>query len=475
MKTRKVVIAVLTAIVLISALFIAGCIDQIEELSAKPKTIEAQGAYTNDGDYQIPAGKGLVVIKINDSDARTILPDPDLANRKFNLLIKDSSNADIVNVSALTYSQMTTAGGTGNYKTVSMQGGTGYSFSIVAIDTSNNAVAGYDTTFSITSGSTTTISAVLKPYTAGTGKFSFNFTASTNGSSTFDILPYPGSSSIGTSFTGTITGNPTTFPLTASASGTINLNSGYYTVKITSTLAKHQTREYIHALHIYQNMESVLDSVNMGTLVQNEFDVNFNLNLLSGDSNSNATYSGATQSKKYGHYADNPCSTGNPTSTNLNTWVGWNTKIDGTGDTWNFTSSRVLADITLYGKWTLAGTPGSASIDISFPIDDQASVTGTTTIDKTALLGGTTIVLKLANNSWNAIKWSIGGNTIGAPHVTDNDNTGDTLTINNSTTFLEYFADPAGFTVNVESSTGTGAAGDPVIPYTKSVAITYTP
>jgi hypothetical protein len=115
-----------------------------------------------------------------------------------------------------------------------------------------------------------------------------------------------------------------------------------------------------------------------------------------------------------------------------------------------------------------SSAPSNVSFTITFPINDQASVTGPTTITRKAIYGGSTLVLTFADpvtSSWSNIQWSINGTPITGTPVSGTG--GKTLTINNSATFLEFLVD--NFTVNVTADTGSGN-----VPYSKSVTITVT-
>jgi len=111
-------------------------------------------------------------------------------------------------------------------------------------------------------------------------------------------------------------------------------------------------------------------------------------------------------------------------------------------------------------------TNGTANITITFPIDEKANVTGTTTITRSAFFGGTTITLTLDNADWGTISWKINDNTITGTPISNVNKTGDQLTINNSATFVEFFAANE-VNVNVSSSISG-------VPYSKTVKITVT-
>jgi hypothetical protein len=74
MKTRKTVIAVLAAVLLISAMLIIGCMEQVDGISEKD---------TTEDDYPVPVGKSRVKFKISDGIERTILPSTSLSGKYF--------------------------------------------------------------------------------------------------------------------------------------------------------------------------------------------------------------------------------------------------------------------------------------------------------------------------------------------------------------------------------------------------------
>jgi len=431
MKTKKTVIAVLTAVALISAAFIAGCTDGLTDKYAEES-------------YYIPKGKGIVRLNIiDDSKERTILPLPALSSRVFDVVITSttSNSANNKTLTKVSYASLT---GSGANATITLNVDT-YSISVTAFDSTNNPIAGWNnnsTNFSVTAGSSKGFNVELKPYTTGNGTFSFNITPSSNGATVFDIVGYPSGTSIGSSYPGYTAGTSIAFPatLSAQANTSITLVSGYYLVKVTATLTNYQTMEYIHALHIYQNMTSTMDALTVPALVKNTFTITYNLD---GGDDTNDDFDDTTPSTetvKYGNFTTGINGSLAPVGS-VDAFEGWYTGQSGTGTKWTLGNgagaTRVTADQTLYANWVPAGTTGTVSFTITFPIDEEADVSGSTTISRAAIYGGGTLVLTLAEpstDSWSNIEWTVGGKVITGAHVTNSDKT---LTINNSATFWE--------------------------------------
>jgi len=482
MKTRKTVIAVLMAILLISAALM-GCMNSLEGTD-------------NDAEnnYQVPVGKGVISFKNVTLDTRTVLPDPDLSNRLFDVDILSTTPANsTANDKKLVKVGYSTLIGAGANASIALNPDT-YTISVVAYNSASQPVASWsESAFTIGAGGTKNFVITLTAYGvvgSTTGTFAFNITPSstTGATTTFDIRTYPGDSTIGSSYPsyttdGGTTGDIHVFPETLSATtgpDSITLTSGYYIVKITSALAGYQTVEEIHALHIYQNMVSTLPTLTMSALVVNTFSVTYNLN---GGSDTNSNYNNtspwSTESVKYGNYAKGLGSPPvNPVGS-VDTFSGWYTDSGTTtGNEWVLASNRVFSNQTLYAKWTSPSTPGTGTFNITFVIDDEFDNftvnSGSTTISRSALFGSTagastvslTINPPAGGGNWTSVSWSINGTPIGSPHLATTVDPNDTLIINNSATFWEFLVGSS-FNVNVTVSKG-GA------PYTPSTPITIT-
>jgi hypothetical protein len=454
MKTRKTVVVVLMATLLVLAALIAGCMSPaLEETSNK----DAENSY-----QPPPEGKGIVRLKIiDDSNARTILPLPDITNRTFDVVFTSSTGttANNVNLTGRTYAQLTGGGFSQSLDPDS------YNVSVTAYDSSSNAIAGWSraTPLAVSAGASVTVSAVLVPYTSGgTGTFAFNITpSSTVGAVTsFDIFSYADDDSV--------SGYPKT--LAAASNSTETLPSGYYLVKVRASLTNYQTMEYIHALHIYQHMTSTMDALTVPALVKNVFTITYDLD---GGDDTGGNFSDSTPSTeivKYGNFTTGKGGSLAPVGTS-DTFEGWYTAANGGGTKWTLGNgagaTRVTGDTTLYANWIAAGSPGNATFAITFPIDEQALVTGDTTISRAAIYGGGTLALTLtappAPASWTDIEWRLSGTPITGTPLTDG---GRTLTINNSVTFWELLAGP--ITVNVSGKIGG-------VPYSKNTIITVGP
>lgn len=451
MKTKKAVITVLTVALLVSAAIIVGCTNDSDGFTYK---------YAEET-FKIPPGKGVLKIKFADSNGRTILPvAPDttaLEGYTYDLLIKKGSGpgeTTPVNLTNQSYDSFTsTIPAIGTNRVIDLAPGTDYNISLTA-KSGGTGIGSYTGSFSISSGQSTNVSAVLKPYDdAGQGTFTYNITAAANGTTTLDIFENGSSTSIGDSYYGADHGETEDFPLTVAIgtpeSATITLDSGYYLVKITASGTNTQTIQYIHALHIYQGMNSTLPPLDLSgtTLAVDRFTVTYHLpevdtlGFYTDGGTDTVYYANLITKKGSGPTAGQPVFS-------TNTFGGWWTTDDyEAGTLINLDAYRVTGNVHLYGKSDPpGGGDGSLTIAISFPINEQALVTGTTTITKTALVNGTNLVLT-APDDVEDIEWSIGGDTIGAPHLSDDGGTNNVLTINNSATFLKYLVSSS-FVVN---------------------------
>jgi len=468
MKTKKIVIAVLTAALLISVLLIAGCYDQIR--GGLP------GKDTEDTYPIPPKGKGIVRLKIVDQNARTILPHATpLGDMVYDLEVTDQNALNLsptnITQTKITYGKIST-----DFSVLTLEDGT-YEISIIAYIASESVpdsgvfdvftpIASWNNnnaTFTVNSGVSETLVAVLKPNTTtGTGTFVFNISPSSNGTTIFDILTYGSTpATITNSYPGYALGETYVFPKTLSAStgdDHVTLNSGYYYVKVTSTLANYQTIEYIHVLHIYANMTSTMDSLSMPTLVQNKFVVTYNLNNV--DDESHNYTNNETESVFYGNYAVKG-GTVEPENDNY-TFNAWSTTQSGTYTAWVFNANRVLQNETLYARWTADGTP----LGISFTIQEKLTVsTNTLDISRASIFGAisTPTVIKLTatnpTDNLSDIKWSTSNVDISSK-ITSDDETDDTLTIDNDQIFWQLLSTNHSFPINVEAKVnGTGYSG----------------
>jgi hypothetical protein len=443
MKTKKTVIAVLTAVLLITAALIVGCMTQLDEVSDKD-TKE---------NYQIPKGKGVISIRFADSKARTILPVPDLSSYTYDLLIT-KGGVPVKNEAALTYTQLTT----GDHKAITLDEATGYSISLIA-KSGGKAVGGWDnggTTFDIDEGQDTELTASLTATSTGQGTFTYTIKKATNGTTTFDVFNLAGTISIGDTYYGAVNNGETpSFPITVAGteSGTITLAAGFYLVKVTATSSATQTIQYIHVLHIYDNLDAELEQDLSGiTLAVDRFTVTYHIpdtdkngNYNDGDHDDDVYYGTVLNERNNG--VEGPSFDGL-------VFNGWYTAGDFelSGQHFVMGTNRVFNTLNLYAKTSVPGSAtGDLKIDINFDyLDEPGELVYPTDVSKATFfsVGGEVVIT--ASGLTGTLIWNIGGDDINSGL-----SVGDTvLTINNSSTFAKYFVSDK-LVVNVRGDNGS--------------------
>jgi uncharacterized repeat protein (TIGR02543 family) len=462
MKTRKTVIAVLTAVLLISAALMVGCMNPAEELSAK------QGA--EDSNYQVPAGKGIVRFKIADSDARTILPDfteyfasdSNVGAMFFDVKFTDTSSAVTYFPAGVggnppakkaTYAQVTAP--------ITLANGS-YSFIITAFNDDDGTIpiAGYTSVsnITVTGGATSTAGPFKLLPLIGTA---YDGTNTYNGRFTYDVtIPSQG---YDTKTLAIYTYANQTTPIdtislvedTKTTATKSDIPSGYYIIKVTVAKNHYLTRQYTEALHVYAGMHSKMTALTVPELVQNEFEVSFNMSSRPISNGSNAAFN--PQYIQYAKQATKPAV--NPAANDTDyVFKGWYDGSGGTGDEWDF-ATWILADRVLYAKWAQA-----AGFEIELEEDvelmNAPTITVGTSLVRSTLEGDGSITIKLAapigGSTWTAgsIVWSI-NDEIDAAAGLDSNHT-DTLIITNGGNFLPLLAGTTNtsFIVSVTATSG---------------------
>jgi len=276
MKTKKTVIAALTAALLVSAILITGCMDQIVEKSDND---------TENGNYKVPKGKSLVRFKISDSNARTILPGVggvgiQLDDMFYDVIFSsttagggtvelakpnDGSNLDTMTGDKLTYSDITGP--------ISLTPGDYFVLLRAFADKDGDVlIAKYQSPAEVNfpDGDTVSVSVKLIGIVDGEDEGILSYVANIHNdytTQTLDIFEADGSTIV------------SSIDLTSGGgTGTTNLDSGYYIVKITASRPKHITNSITDAVHIYPAMTSIISFTASSAPVQNQFDVSFNLN-----------------------------------------------------------------------------------------------------------------------------------------------------------------------------------------------------
>jgi len=480
MKTKKTVIAVLTAVLVISVAFIVSCIEPLDEISAKKKAAGTQEVIgipeagesfdvseINNNNYIIPAGKGIVRFKISDRSMRTIMPDP--------------SSVPLEDM--LFTVQFTHVGANGTDKTIPEHIGTDLAVEIDDVDSTPIALDPGNYTVTITAfnedgdipiaGWTSTSGAVVIEASKSksvpvnligvitpTGANPSTNTGSTNtGNFKYDITLPAGSSYTSTFTAKNYTTNVvTSIPLTKNSTQnqTVQiLDPGYYLVSLKVSQTNYQTREYVRVLHVYPVMSSEELVIVVPDLVKVLLDVTFNLGKNGSNQNITDTTSGNNYSLRTIKYGNKITALPNqpiPDAPNTGySFVDWY-KEDSFANTWDFTVDRVLADTVLYALWSPPGATGNAVFGVTFNYVDGignsliSSDTGTNTIRRDDFGGTRTIELTLGNapgsGSWNTITWHVGDIDFTVlPYSSHITNSGRTLVINNSPDYWDLISD----------------------------------
>jgi len=462
MKTKKMVFAVLiTAILLISAALIVGCINPQDGVFAKPEV--------KDSDYQIPAKKGIVKINLSSEHARTILPDADDIPAVTNLFFDVAFTAD-ASVSGNTATSITypPSGDKYSYTLFNkvpfvLTPGT-YNILITAYKAINGSgtIAGWSNevlgiaaytvgTSVIEVGSDSAPINLMAFSDLGTGSFQYSINyAALAASGLLTPLAYT-SQTLEIYNYGTSTLAKPAIPLNAAGTvttATISLPSGYYEVKVILEANNCQDRVVKNVMHIYPGLTSKYTNNSIPAPNQDTFTVDFSLNGqaangtdstyledLSGSAGPDYTdYSGRDHQYPISN-AGLVLSPGNPTNNGYN-FLGWFQKADGT-EPWTIATSKVYRDRTLYAKWE---PKSGAKFTIAFSIIDSMTITPTVNIlsglDSPAdpvsyadiLAGNKSITFALSGGTFTDIAWEIG---------TFTQTGGTTFTINDSSTFLE--------------------------------------
>jgi hypothetical protein len=466
MKTKKIVIAVLTAALLFSVMLILGCPEQINELSNNDNDAE--------DNYQVPEGKGIVRLKLSDGKALTILPNFDNYTDSGNNIAKmyfeveftntesDSNEpgyGEVVYFPGLNPTPAVKKASYSNFhnKAIPLTENETYSYIITAYnnDDGDIPIAKYTSNglTNITVGSGTTVKgpfalvAVINSTYSGSFIYNISIPADSYANANLiEIKPASGLSQYVAMSVGVTDNGKTTFDNTLSP---LLLSSGYYTVIVTLSKTNYLTKQYTEALHIYPGMNSKYELEVTDPLVQNKFLVTFYLN---GKTETGGSYTDPTGSKTYGSLLSEPSP--KPESTGYD-FVGWSEDKDDDDGTslWTFSTDRIFAATDLWAIWTNTPIPSgafrvtmAAFTENMPPLDSNLSINENGDVSGLQLDGTNEITLVLGNpvsgGSWTNIEWFI--SEVDLSLVTTN-----TLVIRNNYAFSALFAESGTIPVSV--------------------------
>jgi hypothetical protein len=450
MKTRKTVIAVLTVMLLVAAALIVGCISPLEVASAKQG---ADAEYADDvDDFQIPAGKGVVKIKLSGNNARTILPDFDDyttdkglgTENKIGGMFFDVVFTNVVTSSNVVYfpggaaaSDVKLSYTAFNNQAVALTENEKYNVVVTAYasegvsGTPPIAIAGwssiqetpYLTGVTVGSGKTT-LDANLIGFVTGpvnSGKFDYHITVPKLTQPINTVLSYDDTESklevVGYS-SGTLAYSKVfddienDYPSVYTASA-VGISPGYYKVKVTLVADACQTRVLEEAMHIYPAMTSIYGTAaatkNVPAPNQNNFTIVFESDAGGGLSQGN--YGGAGETALTQGSIPNATITSvtNPVVTNY-TFDGWYTAASG-GSKFDLTTQLIFRDRNLWARYTV---PTSLAIAVTFDFIDMSNISvtdGSLTFGYDTINGTGSLELSVTG-TFSTVTWIIDGYTV---------------------------------------------------------------
>jgi len=486
MKTKGTLITVLTAALLVSAALIIGCSSPGDGMSAGLKE-------TKESNFKAPPGKGIVRLNVSDKNARTIMPDSTslpIANMYFIVEFESSTGGtDFTFPSSGTLIYNDIIG------TPIVADAGEYNITITAFENQDgtNPIAGWSSdapgygsvasgatggVYEVTISGTTDITANLVAFGNGanTGYFVYSISIP-NGSydsAKFGITRY--SSAVG-GFPSPIDLNITPgTPLISSPGYT--LPSGYYTVTVTLTKAHYRTIYYRYALHIYPAMTSTLNLDVDDPLVQNEFELSFNVP-------SALVSNFSAFASKYVGYATVLSDTGivpAPAPSAVTTsFDGWWSDADFLTGKLTLSNERILnANRTLYAKLTPGGASSPNGITITFDFADQALlVTASGTIHRNTFSTISTVTIALpdisaSGGSWTNVSWQTGISSVDAAIASTHKQGDGSLVINNSSSYYPVLSGTGAGSFQVTLYADISGSDDPAVqngPYSKNIKV----
>jgi len=404
MKTKKTLIVVLTATLLVLAALIVGCVNQIDERFVRQDA--------EDSNYKVPVGKGVIRLKLSDQKVRTIMPDPDsfpLTDMYFEVKFtnKDPTKSsdvvwfphgitsDLQAAKALEYDDFYDI-------PITLTKDETYNIIISAFDDEDRTtpIAGWNNTLfpeyedGVTIGSgTKTVNANLYAFVDGAkmGFFSYDILlpdlTADFPSTSFTITDAPtdynvakldliryGGGSIGGDFPIDFLDAP--FDLASDLNVTdsdISVPSGYYIVRITLEADNCQERIVEEIMHIYPAMTSVYGKpatkIEVPILNQNNFTITFNSN----DGSVSDSNFGTSGVLNYENISNGTLLSGltytAPDTATYN-FEGWVTTQG--GSTTFADTKRIYQDRALWAKWS---AKSSVAITMTFTFSDIVTLT----------------------------------------------------------------------------------------------------
>jgi uncharacterized repeat protein (TIGR02543 family) len=494
MKTRKTVIAVLSAVLLISAALIVGCMNQLDGITDN----------VAEDNYQVPEGKGLIRFKFADFNARTILPDNNsvtglaLANMKFDVVYTGTAGGNTTvkyyPVSVASPGDRPTAAekaslSAGKLPPIAL---TADSYTIVVTAFTANGATAVAEWSSLTddvyvpSGKVTVGGGTAVDVTANlVAIFAASSTNPTVAQGTFsyvlDILDLPAVSATQLTTLAYTAKTLDVENLNTSAIvskdfdddpliATINLDAGYYIVTFTLEADHCHDRVVEHIMHIYPGMTSRLGITGSPETIpapnQNQFTVRFNLQSVA-DTTTIPNYT-SNITNIFVNNADSLSTTsaykGVPSNAGY-TFNGWyDAPTSGTLVTATIAAKKIFKDEQVYAQWTPIVTDG-VDITVTFVISDPTNIsvdggtsgTTLTSISYQDIVDATESIVITVTGLTSVTSWNIDGTVFGG--------TSAVVTIDDTFTYLSQLSYGT-HVINVRGIVGAST------PYSENITFT---
>jgi len=380
MKTKKTVIAVLTATLLIFALLVSSCMELADDVQDNDK----------EDNYQVPPGKGLVKFKIS-KKSLTIFPTIDTDDMYFAFEFKDTvGSADVIFPDDGTAIPLTNDAAAftvpeGKYWiTINAYNDDSCANLIATKEEKNNVGPGAPGFYEVKNGVACDFSTTLTGISdTGTGTFAYNITVPGSpvgrqntasgkfslGAQTLKVYPYPYT---GPSQTPTLSKDFSSDPLSITG---VSIPVGAYVIRVEFEMGYCQNVVVTEVMHVYQNLTTSFPGVG-GTAVtvptnfkQNKFTVKYDMDsvpITNGSVFADVEVNNAQKVTQPNTGGGSPVDIDPiPTSSSGKTFAGWWSN-PGRDEPWTWNKKIYTDDVKIYAAFSGGVTTGSGSITINF-------------------------------------------------------------------------------------------------------------
>ena len=410
MQTRRIgFIAALTAILLISAVFVTTCMAPVDH--------SGLGKWD---DYTPPPGKGYIVLKVANFNGRTILPDlSDLQNLSnfdhFDIIITDTDDNTIEELEEVDFDDLEDP--------IELDVGF-YNVEVLGYYDDVVVAAGKALNVEVTTSgglAEVTIKEIVDGEEDGTFIYDFTFATALTGTdtATLEIIPLSGGTDDyeGAGAIDLLDDQPD------SLSGTEELKSGYYRAIVTIEKDGFMTVIRRETIHIYQGLTTTYEydfPAMTSTRYLVEFDVLGGATYEPVDPADFLANHGETLNEAFNRIDDDTNDLPAPTRTYF-LFGGWWT-LDGTSDDewgteYNPASTRIISPIALFARWI--PNSGELVVEVELEWTEEILFLGAGTITTFAQnAAGNVININITNatdfeNDGDNIEWFINGTSVG--------------------------------------------------------------